>query len=235
LSAFLATGLSQSNPNSPPPPAPPACQFGGPGTSPGKYVWPKSAPNADNLGWQLQGVDCATSAQPTPTCPAGYSGSGGTVSWNGSSWVTSGATCSQPAAPAVSACPSGDGGSPGAYTWSNGSWVFGGRTCYPLPTALVPAYVAPVVPQKPVVTTPVATPTSTGWLCNTSGSNGGNFTKMYCPATGRYSPRGTYSEPTSFCTRTPSCYYVAGASGQSQYEINATGGCSSNGGTGTCR
>jgi hypothetical protein len=97
LTAFLATGLSQSNPNSPQPP-PPSCtaqgKYGGPGTSTGTYVWS----GVDNTGWVLTGADCATSGEPPTSCPSGSDtgedgSSPGSYTWNGSSWAGYGPTC----------------------------------------------------------------------------------------------------------------------------------------------
>ena len=120
LSAFYTSNMSQANPNSPQPVAP-SCQYGGPGTSPGTYVWSGS----DNTGWVLQGADCATSAQPVASCQ--YGGSPGSYTWNGSSWVLQGGNCA-PAAP-VASCPSGYGGSPGSYSWNGSSWILSGQNC----------------------------------------------------------------------------------------------------------
>lgn len=133
LSAFYTSNMSQANPNSPQPSTSCTAQgkFGGPGTSPGSYVWSGS----DNTGWVLQGSDCATSAQPTPSA-CQYAGSPGSYTWNGSSWVLSGGDCA-PAAP-VASCPSGYGGSPGSYSWNGSSWVLSGQSCTaPVPTGFI--------------------------------------------------------------------------------------------------
>ena len=212
-------------------------------------IWtpPLASPSVTSSGilsaFYTSNMSQANPNSPQPSvapCPAGYSGSNGTYQWSGkdnTGWVLTGDTgCVAPpppppppviVQPPVVSTPAVVAVNPSAAAQAAAQQA----AAQAAQQAAAQQAAAQAAQQAAAQQAALAS----GWVCNTSGSNGPLFTTMYCPATGRYSPRGTSTEASNFCTRVPSCFYVNGSSGNSQYLLPATGGCSSNGGTGTCR